>query len=127
MNDIKDKYHSNEPWSYGSLPRVVQHNRQISTKDIDDFFARNEIYTRFKQYKAPRLYSPIFVYSKRELFQADVIFFTDKDMVNVNSGYKYLFTCIDCFTKMAWVYPMKTNRCATVMQCFQDILKNVIL
>ena len=123
MNDIKDKYHSNEPWSYGSLPRVVQHNRQISTKDIDDFFARNEIYTRFKQYKAPRLYSPIFVYSKRELFQADVIFFTDKDMVNVNSGYKYLFTCIDCFTKMAWVYPMKDNKCKTVMECFKDILK----
>ena len=122
MNDIKEGYHSNEAWSYGSLPRVAQHNRQISKKDIDAFLTGNEIYTRFKQYKSPRKYSPIFVYSKRELFQADVVFFTDKDMVKVNSGYKYLFTCIDCFSKMAWVYPMKANTCDNVMNCFKDIL-----
>ena len=122
MNDIRDKYHSNEAWSYGSLPRVTQHNRQLSKKDIDDILSRDEIYTRFKQYKSPRIYSPIFVYSKRELFQADTIFFTDKDMVKVNSGYKYMFTCIDCFSKMAWVYPMKANTCDNVMNCFKDIL-----
>ena len=38
------------------------------------------------------------------------------------NGYKYLFTTIDVFTKMAWVYPMKENKCAVVMECFKDIL-----
>ena len=122
MDDIKDKYHVNEPWSYGSISRVSQNNPHISKKDLNSFFEKNEIYSRFKHYKSPRKYSPIFVYTKRELFQADVVFFTDKDMVKVNSGYKYLFTCIDCFTKMAWAYPMKVNSCENVMNCFKDIL-----
>ena len=26
------------------------------------------------------------------------------------------------FRKMAWVYPMKENKCANVMKCFEDIL-----
>merc|ERR1712090_77880 len=35
----------------------------------------------------------------------------------------YFFTTIDVFTKMAWVYPMKENKCAVVMKCFKDILR----
>ena len=122
MNDIRDKYHSNEPWSYGSLSRVAKHNRQLPKKDVKELLNNNEIYSRFKHHKTSSKYSPIFVYTKRELFQADVVFFTDKDMIKVNSGYKYLFTCIDCFTKMSWVYPMKVNNCDSVMNCFKDIL-----
>ena len=82
----------------------------------------NDIYTRFKQHKRSKYYSPIYVYKKRELFQSDVVFFTNDDLVKVNNGYKYLFTTIDVFTKMAWVYPMKENKCKVVMECFQDIL-----
>merc|ERR1712208_74434 len=36
-------------------------------------------------------------------------------LVYANNGYKYLFTTIDVFTKMAWIYPMKENKCAVVM------------
>ena len=43
--------------------------------------------------------------------------------MEANHGYKYLFTTIDVFTKMTWVYPMKDNKCKTVMTCFQDILR----
>ena len=56
------------------------------------------------------------------MFQSDVVFFTRKELVEVNDGYKYLFTTIDVFSKMAWVYPMKENKCANVMKCFEDIL-----
>merc|ERR1711947_12999 len=44
-------------------------------------------------------------------------------MGDANNGYKYLFTTIDVFTKMAWIYPMKENKCAVVMKCFKDILR----
>ena len=50
------------------------------------------------------------------------MFFTRKEIVEVNDGYKYLFTTIDVFSKMAWVYPMRENKCANVMKCFEDIL-----
>ena len=50
------------------------------------------------------------------------MFFTRKELVEVNDGYKYLFTTIDVFSKMAWVYPMKENKCENVLKHFQDIL-----
>ena len=90
---------------------------------MNDIISKSDIYTRFKQHRKPKKYSPIYVYRRRELFQSDVVFFTNKDMVEVNNGYKYLFTTIDVFTKMVWVYPMKANTCKNVMECFKDILK----
>ena len=46
-------------------------------------------------------------------------------MVEVNNGYRYLFTAIDVFTKKACVYPLKANTCQNVMDTFKDILENV--
>ena len=44
-------------------------------------------------------------------------------MVEVNNGYRYLFTTIDVFTKMAWVYPIKANTCQNIKDSFNDILE----
>ena len=120
---MESDYIKDKPWSFGNPSRVRDHNPGLKNNQIKNFLAKNEIYTRFREHKKTKNYSPIYVYRKRELFQADVVFFTNEALVAENDGYKYLFTCIDCFTKMAWVYPMKTNRCATVMKCFKDILQ----
>ena len=120
---MEDNYIKDKPWSFGNSKNIKKHNPNLKHEEIDNFLAKNEIYTRFKQHRKPAKYSPIYVYRKRELFQADVVFFTNEALVAENDGYKYMFTCIDCFTKMAWVYPMRTNKCATVMECFQDILR----
>ena len=115
-----DSYHSDEPYSYGGKYRLYNY---FDKKEIDETLSKSDIYTRFKQHKKPRKYSPIYVYSRRELFQSDVVFFTNKDMVAANNGYRYLFTTIDVFTKMAWVYPLKSNTCQNIMECFKDILE----
>ena len=116
-------YYQDKPWSFGNEKQIKNSYPDVKHKEIKQFLTQNEIYTRFRDHRKPLKYSPIYVYRKRELFQADVVFFTNKHFVDNNNGYKYLFTCIDCFTKMAWVYPMKANTCANVMHCFQDILK----
>jgi hypothetical protein len=113
-------YFEGEPWSFGTKTTIKQFNPDIKNQEIQQYLDKNEIYTRFKQHKKSRKYSPIYVFTKRELFQADVVFFTD--MENQNSGFKYLFTCIDCFSKMAWVYPLKKNDCDSIMTSFKDIL-----
>lgn len=120
---MEQNYFESEPWSFGNFKTIKEHNRDLESDRVTTFLNKNEIYSRFKQHKKARRYSPIYVYRKRELFQADVVFFTNSQLVEQNNGYKYLFTCIDCFSKMAWVYPMKTNKCSTVMLCFKDILK----
>ena len=92
-------------------------------KDVNKALHKSDVYLRFKQHRRAKTFSPIYVYRKRELFQSDVVFFTRQELVEANHGYKYLFTTIDVFTKMAWVYPMKENKCAVVMECFKDILQ----
>ena len=120
---MEERYHEDEAWSYGDVNRINEYNPLITKSKINNFLHRNDIYTRFKQHRRTRKFSPIYVYKKRELFQADVVFFTDPDMIKENDGYKYIFTCIDCFTKMAWVFPLKSNNCDSVMRCFQSIMK----
>ena len=114
-----EHYYSDQPFSFGGKYRLYQY---FDKKKANDLLAKSDIYTRFKQHKKPRKFSPIYVYNRRELFQSDVVFFTNEDMVKSNDGYKYLFTTIDVFTKMAWVYPLRKNTCQNIMECFKDIL-----
>ena len=113
-------YYGNEPYSYSGKNTVYNY---FNKDDVNKVLEKSDIYTRFKQHRKPKKYSPIYVYRKRELFQSDVVFFTNKEMVQANDGYRYLFTTIDVFTKMAWVYPLKSNTCQNVMNCFIDILE----
>jgi hypothetical protein len=117
--EINKKYVENKPYSFGGKYRVYN---SFAKKDVDKALEKSDVYSRFKQHRRAKSFSPIYVYRKRELFQSDTVFFTRPELVEANHGYKYLFTTIDVFTKMAWVYPMKDNKCKTVMTCFQDIL-----
>ena len=41
-----------------------------------------------------------------------------------NKGYKYIFTNIDVFSKIAYVYPIKSKKIQDIKPCFQKIFKN---
>lgn len=114
-------YHASKPFSFGSKQRIFD-NLKLTEEEINKNLKSSDIYTRYKQYKKPRKYSPIYVYKRRELFQADLIAFTNPEYIKANDGYKYLFTVIDVFTKFAWVYPLKSKDCETTKKCFEDIL-----
>ena len=96
MVDINKEYFSDNPYSYGGKYRLYD---VFEKSDVDRDLKNNNIYTRFKQHRKSKKYSPIYVHRKRELFQSDVVFFTNKEFVDANHGYKYLFTTIDVFTK----------------------------
>ena len=117
--NINEEFYGDKSFSYGGKYRLYEN---FDKREVDKALEENDTFTQFKQYRKPKSYSPIYVYKKRELFQSDVVFFSRKELVEVNDGYKYLFTTIDVFSKMAWIYPMKENKCANVMKCFEDIL-----
>jgi hypothetical protein len=55
------------------------------------------------------------------LWQLDLV-----DMLKiskVNKGYKFLLTCIDVFSKYAWVKPLKSNEGEAILTAFKEILK----
>ena len=40
-----------------------------------------------------------------------------------NNGFKYVITCIDVFSKFAWVIPIKTKTAKDTVEGFKKILK----
>ena len=124
MNDLLiNSYHSNEGFSFGGKHLMYENYPNINKKDIDKALSTSDVYTKYKLYSKPRKYSPIFVRNKRELFQCDLISFTQNNLPQDNDDFKHLFTTIDVFSKMAWVYPIRDKKCETVLLCFKDILK----
>ena len=45
-----------------------------------------------------------------------------QNLSRYNKGYKYLLTCIDIFSKYAFVLPLKTKQGQELVQAFQKIL-----
>ena len=84
---------------------------------VNDIISKSDKCTHFKQHIKPRKYSPLYLYSRYELFQLDKIFFRNKDMVEANTGFRYMLTKIDVFTKMVWIYPLKVNNCQNIIAC----------
>ena len=118
---INEAYFDDNPFSFGGKYKLVKQYGSKNEEIIDDALEQNDIYSRFKEYKRARKFSPIYIYAKRELFQADVGFI-DKEYAEASGGYKYIFAVIDCFTKYSWVYPLKANTANSAIECFKDVL-----
>ena len=82
INQGTSKYNENEPYSFGGKFRLVEY---VGKKKADDIVSRSDINTRFKQHRKTKKFSPIYVYNRRDLFQSDVVFFTNRDVVEANN------------------------------------------
>ena len=47
-----------------------------------------------------------------------------REYSKTNKGYKYIFTNIDVFSKIAYVYPIKSKKVQDIKPCFEKIFKN---
>ena len=55
-------------------------------------------------------------------WQADLVDL--QSLSKYNDGYKYLLTCIDIFSKVAWAVPLKSKTGKEITAAFQSIIKN---
>ena len=56
-----------------------------------------------------------------EIFAADLV--EMQKFAQLNKGYRYLLTCIDIFSKFAWVIPLKDKKGITIKNALQKIFK----
>ena len=117
-------YHSNLPFSFSGKNIVYKAFPNVPRKLIDKKLAESEIYTKFKEHKKIKT-SPVYVYNKRDLFQADLAFFTDPELIKASNGMRYLLVIIDCFTKVIWLFPLADKSCQTVSKKFKDLFENI--
>ena len=55
-----------------------------------------------------------------EIFAADLV--EMQKFAKLNKGYRYLLTCIDIFSKFAWVIPLKDKRGITIKNALEKFL-----
>jgi len=107
------------PGSFASV-RSLQRYSGRSKRAVTEFLAKQDAYTLHKprRIRFPRRKT----YSKgiADLFQIDLV-----DVTNLspfNDGMRYLLTCIDVFSKRAWVVPVRTKSGRDVADAFEKIL-----
>ena len=62
----------------------------------------------------------MFVGGIDDQFESDLADFQSMSVYNDN--YRFVLVCIDCFSKYAWVRPLKSKTGPVVTRAFRDIL-----
>ena len=117
--------HPSQPASFGGLDAVYRAVKEkgknkISRKQVREWLSQQDVYTLHKPARRRYKRSRVIVPGIDAQFQADLV-----DLQNLsryNKGYKYLLTCIDIFSKYAFVLPLKTKQGQELVKAFQKIL-----
>ena len=108
-----------EAGSFGGVRALSRHTGK-SQSTVTKFLQGQDAYTLHKPVR--RRFPRRLTYAKgiNDLFQADLV-----DVSNIshhNDGYRYILTCVDVFSKMAWAIPLKTKSATDLTAAFEKIL-----
>lgn len=95
-------------------------NPKVSQKDVEKWLSAQNAYTLHKPARRRYKRNKIIVSCIDDLWQVDLA-----DMSNIanhNDGFKYILTCIDCFSKHSWAVPTKTKGSLNVTDAMKTIL-----
>ena len=121
---ILNRYHSNRPYSFGGKTHVKGRFPYLQNNEIGELLSKSEIYTGFKGFKKPRKLPPIRVHGPNYLWEADLMFLTDKLFAPLNDGYLYILAIIDAFTKAIYIAPLKEKNTKTVTKLVEEWFKD---
>ena len=96
-------------------------DKGITQKQVKEFLDKQESHQLFKKTNRKINFFPIYAEYKNEIFQSDII-----DMSNIataNDNYKYLLTCIDVYSRVVYIIPMKNKSTVTILEAFEQIFK----
>jgi len=78
-------------------------------------------YTLHKMYKKPSTCRKTMVKAINNQWQADLV--EMREFSKSNDNYNYMLTVIDCFSRYAWVEPLKTKTGLETSEAFKKIFK----
>ena len=126
MDILKKLYENPETFTINKeqlYKKAIKLNPSISKQQVNDFLNKQETKQIFKRIKEPKHYIPI---SADYLFDNIQIDLTDISNVSTkNKGYKWLFVCVDVFTRKGFAYPMKNKTTKTVVDSFHKFIQNI--
>ena len=120
-------YNPRHEASFGGLEKLyraakaTKKNLKISRNDVRNWLRSQETYTLHKPVRRNYLRNRVFVAGIDDQFEADL---ADLQSLSAqNDNYRFLLVCIDCFSKYAWVRPIKNKTGPAVSRAFRDILE----
>jgi len=110
MDELKKQYTNPAlPGSFSGktafLRALRRRGKKVVYKEVDDYLKDEETYTLHRPNRKKYQRNQVIVSGIDDTFQADLI-----DVSNIshfNDNIKFLLTCIDVFSKYAWVVPLK--------------------
>lgn len=109
--------------SFGGLKKLytaaLKKQPNLKLKQVENWLAKQNAYTLFKQRKKKFLRVPILVNYIDEQWQADILDMTW--LARQNDGYKYILVVIDILSRYAWAIPLKDKSAKTVTDAFRKI------
>ena len=106
---------------YGTflVKNIIRSKRKLGLGVEDHNKILSEELHKSKRKNYPR--RKIIVNHINEIFAADLV--EMQKFSKLNKGYRYLLTCIDIFSKFAWVIPLKDKRGITIKNALEKIFK----
>ena len=104
--------------SYGGVG-ALSRKAKIKPEGVKKWLESQDVYTLHKpvRYKFPR--RKVIVAGPNQQWQADLV--DVSRLSRHNQGNKFLLTCIDVFSKKAWVATLKDKTGSSLLKAFQSI------
>ncbi|ULU12860.1 hypothetical protein L3Y34_015828 [Caenorhabditis briggsae] len=85
----------------------LQRKTKLPIKEVKEFLNEQDVYTLHKPARKNFKSQRVFVNGIDDQWQSDLVEMIPYEQEN--EGYRYLLTIIDCFSKFAWVVPLKSK------------------
>ena len=115
----------NPSLKYTSIKKLYDEVKSsgISLGEVRNFILNQEISQVFKKYKRIKHYFPISATHKFEIIQIDICDMSD--IAAANENYKYLLVCVDVFSRLAFVIPIKNKKTPAIIKSIEYIIDTI--
>ena len=101
---------------------LQQGNRSVSKKTVKNKLKAVDSYTLHKPPRKPSLYRRIYTKGINYLYQCDLVDLSS--LQRDNSGYKWIITIIDTFSKKAWAFKLKNKTARSVVEVMTPFFRS---
>jgi len=125
LRDLEECYNTpSHPIAFAGINNIYQYYKpHLSIPDIENALSKIENYTLHREYHSNKR-NPSYSHFKRYQFQCDLV--DIRSLSQFNNGVNYLLTCIDTFTRYAFVRLLTTKHGLSVVEAFKDIIREAI-
>lgn len=123
--DLKNNYVKvGHPIAFSGIQNIYDYyNQQLSKEEIRSVLSGIENYTLHKDFHEGQR-NPSYSHFKRYQFQMDLV--DIQNLSKYNDGVNYLLTCIDTFTRYAFVRLLQSKHGKVVLNAFKSILEEAV-